>query len=115
MEKEEREQDGEGEGEGGDKQRKREKDTPSHNSIHSLGLYLSREHLLNIITNMYIQASTITIKSPYVITYACQHFGVRDARGQIPKSVYQAAYLSSSDFLNNFYEARFYLNRMKDR
>ena len=31
------------------------------------------------------QGLTIIIKSPYVITYVCQNFDVRDIRGQIPK------------------------------
>ena len=48
------------------------------------------------------QGSTITIKSPYVITYVRQNFGVRDVRGQIPKSLCQASYLLPSDFPNNF-------------
>ena len=34
--------------------------------------------------------------------------------GQIPKSIYQASYLSASEFADNFSEARSYLNRMKD-
>ena len=49
-----------------------------------------------------IQGSTITIKSPYVITYVCQNFVVSDARGQIPKNVYQVSNFSPSDFPNNF-------------
>ena len=60
------------------------------------------------------QASTITIKSPYGIAFVCQIFGVRDVRGQIPKSIYQALYLLPSDFPNNFSKTRSYLNRMKD-
>ena len=44
------------------------------------------------------QGSTTTIKSPHVITYMCQIFGIRDIRGQIPKSTYQALYLLPSDF-----------------
>ena len=47
------------------------------------------------------QGSTISLKSPYVITYVCQNFGVHDVRGQIPKHMYQA-YLLPSDFPNNF-------------
>ena len=39
------------------------------------------------------QGSTITIKSPYVITYVSQNFGVRDVPGQMSKSIYQALYL----------------------
>ena len=61
-----------------------------------------------------IQGSTVTIKSPYEITYVCQNFDVRDVHGQTPKSIYQASYLLRSNFLNNFSEARSYLNRMKD-
>ena len=49
-----------------------------------------------------IQGSTVTVKSPYVITYVCQNFGVRDVHGQTPKSIYQASYLLPSNFLNNF-------------
>ena len=49
-----------------------------------------------------LQSSTITIKSPYVITYLCQNFGVRDVRMQIPRSIYQVSYLLPSDFPNNF-------------
>ena len=32
------------------------------------------------------QGSKITIKLPYVITYVCQNFGIRDARRQMPKN-----------------------------
>ena len=49
-----------------------------------------------------IQGSIITIKSPYVITYVCQNFGVRDVFGQIPKSIYQASCLLPGDFPDNF-------------
>ena len=49
-----------------------------------------------------LQGLTITIKSLSMITYVCQNFGVRDIRGQIPKSMYQASYLLPSDFPNNF-------------
>ena len=31
-----------------------------------------------------VQDSTITIKSPYVITHVCQNFSVRDLLGQTP-------------------------------
>ena len=48
------------------------------------------------------QGSRITMKSPYLITYVCQNFGVRDARGQIQKSIYQVSYLFPSGFPNNF-------------
>ena len=41
-------------------------------------------------------------------------FGLRDVRGRVPKSMYQASYHSPSDFTNNLSEARFYLNRIKD-
>ena len=34
------------------------------------------------------QGLTITIKSLYVITYVGQNFGICDAHGQIPKSIY---------------------------
>ena len=34
------------------------------------------------------QGSTITIKSPCMITYRCQNFGVRDKRGQMPRKTY---------------------------
>ena len=34
------------------------------------------------------QGSTITIKSPCMITYMCQNFGVRDKRGQMPRKTY---------------------------
>ena len=49
------------------------------------------------------QGSTVIIKSPYVITYMCQNFGVRDVRGQMPKSIYQATYLLLTDFPNNIF------------
>ena len=45
----------------------------------------------------WLQSSTITIKSPHV----CLNFGVGDARGQIPKSIYEASSLLPSDFPNN--------------
>ena len=68
-----------------------------------------------------IQGSTITIKSPYMITsvckncdHICDHIAVRDVLGKIPKSLYQAAYYLDSDFCNNFSSARSYLNKMKD-
>ena len=48
------------------------------------------------------QCSTVTIKSPYVITYVCQNFGICDVRGKITKSIYQKSYLLPSDFPNNF-------------
>ena len=48
------------------------------------------------------QDSILTIKSPYVITLMYQNFGVRDIRGQIPKSIYQASHLLLSDSPNNF-------------
>ena len=51
------------------------------------------------------QDSTITIKSTHVIKYLCQSFGVRNVRGQIPKSIYQASYFLPSDFSNNFPQA----------
>ena len=50
-----------------------------------------------------VQGLTITKILPYVITYVCQKFGVRDKRGQIPKSIYQASYHLPSDFQNNFF------------
>ena len=37
--------------------------------------------------NITPQGLTITIKSPYVITYVRQTFGVRDVRGQVPKTM----------------------------
>ena len=43
-----------------------------------------------------------TINYLYVIMYVCQNFGVRDVRGKIPKNIYQASYLLSSDFPNNY-------------
>ena len=49
------------------------------------------------------QGSAITLKSPYV----CQIFGVRDVRGQIPKSIYQALYLLPSDFPGNISKVHF--------
>ena len=48
------------------------------------------------------QGSTVTIKSPYVKTYVCQNFGVRDVDGQKLKRMYLASYLLPSDFFNNF-------------
>ena len=51
---------------------------------------------------LYIQVSTITIKSPDVITYVYHNFGVHDVRGQIPKSIYQASYFLSRDFPDNW-------------
>ena len=49
------------------------------------------------------QGSAITLKSPHL----CQIFGVRDVRGQIPKSIYQALYLLPSDFADNFSKVHF--------
>ena len=48
------------------------------------------------------QCLTVTIKSPYVITYVCQNFGICDVRGKITKSINQASYLLPSDFPKNF-------------
>ena len=42
--------------------------------------------------------STITIKSLYMMTCVCRNFGIRDVRGQIPKSIYQASNLLPIDF-----------------
>ena len=53
------------------------------------------------------QGSTITIKSPYVITYICQDFGVRDVRRQIPKAIYRMSNLFPSDFSNSFFLSSF--------
>ena len=50
----------------------------------------------------WLQGSTITIKLLYVITYVCQNFGVHNVHGQIPKGIYQASLLLTSDFPNNF-------------
>ena len=59
-------------------------------------LYISNEFVV-LISNVpesfhFIlqQGSTITIKLPYVIMYACRKFDIRDVRGQLPKSKYQA-------------------------
>ena len=60
------------------------------------------------------QGLAVTIKLPFMITYGCQNFGVRDARAQTPKSIYRAPYLFRSDFPNNFSYARSHLNRLKD-
>ena len=48
------------------------------------------------------QGLTITIISPYVITYVCQNFVVRNVREQIPKNIYEASYLLPSGSPNNF-------------
>ena len=45
-----------------------------------------------------ISAWTVTPKLPYMITYVCQTFVIRDIRGQIPKRIYQAPYHLPSDF-----------------
>ena len=60
-----------------------------------------------------IQNLTITIESSYMIMYMCQNFGVCDICRQIPKSICQVSYKRPSDFLYNFSNACFYLNRMK--
>ena len=57
---------------------------------------------LNYDELQYKQGPAITIKLPYVITYVCQNFGIRDVCGQIPKRIYQASYLLPIDFPNNF-------------
>ena len=54
----------------------------------------------NIRKIIHDQGSTITIESSDVITYVCQKFAVRNVRGQIPESLYQASYLIPSDFPN---------------
>ena len=59
------------------------------------------------------QVLTITIKLPYMVTYVCWNFGICDTLVEIPKSIYQASYLLPSDFPNNCFYARSYLNRMK--
>ena len=43
------------------------------------------------------QGSTVTIKSPYVITYMCQNFAVREVHWLTPKSIYEVSYLLPSD------------------
>ena len=58
------------------------------------------------------QDSTITIKSTHVIKYLCQSFGVRNVRGQIPKSIYQASYFLPSDCSNNFPQACSYCKKL---
>ena len=62
------------------------------------------------------QGSTNIIKMLYVITYTYQNFGIPGIHGQIPKSIYQASYLSATNFPNNFSYAlsSFYLNRKRD-
>ena len=60
-----------------------------------------------------IQVLTITIKLSYVIKYVSQNFSVRDLRGQITKSIYQAPYLLPGNFPNNFSHARSHFNRME--
>ena len=40
------------------------------------------------------QGLTITIISPYVITYVCQNFVVRNVREQIPKYIYMKRHTS---------------------
>ena len=59
------------------------------------------------------QGLTITIKSPYVITYVHQNFDTNDVLGQIPKSIFQASYLLSRDFPMNFSYTYSFINRMK--
>ena len=52
---------------------------------------LTRKVPKNLRKKIVMQDSTITIKSPYGITYICQNFGVREVLGLIPKSIYQAS------------------------
>ena len=49
----------------------------------------------------YTQGLTITIKSPYAISYLSQNFSTHDVRRQISKSIYQVPYFLPSDFSNN--------------
>ena len=49
-----------------------------------------------------LQGSTITIKSPYVITYIRQNFGVCDVRGQIPKIIIRRFTFYAVIFLTKF-------------
>ena len=46
--------------------------------------------------------------------HVCQNFGIPDTCGQIPKSIYLALYLLLSNFPNDFPQACYFLNRMKD-
>ena len=55
---------------------------------------------------IFTQGSTITIKSPQVITCVFQIFDAHVVSGQIPKSIYQVLYLLPNDFPNNFSKAR---------
>ena len=57
---------------------------PGHLGHGSLKSVISQEWFGGI--QLLRQSSTVTVKSPYVITYACQNFGVRNVRGQIPKT-----------------------------
>ena len=45
--------------------------------------------LLNFlpISAWHCQGSTVTLKLPYMMTYVCQTFVIRDVRGQIPKRI----------------------------
>ena len=49
-----------------------------------------------------MQSSKIIKKLPYVITYMCQTFGVRDVHGKVLKSIYITRY--------NFYLGIFQIN-----
>ena len=70
--------------------------------------------LVDIKLNLYIQDSTITIKSLYMITYVCQNFDIHDIQGQIPKSILQVSYFLPTDFPKSCSKASSYLSRMKD-
>ena len=61
-----------------------------------------------------LQSSAIIIKSPYVITYVCQNFGVRDV-GKYQKAYIRRHifYLGVSRFSKQLILS-FYLNRMND-
>ena len=48
------------------------------------------------------QGLTVITKSPYMITYMCQNFGVCDVCVKIPKNICKVPFLLPCDFSNNF-------------
>ena len=77
---------------GRDSQHRRHEKQTSEAVVHK---YSSKLVLLKILqisqeitcVGVSFQGSTLTVKSPYVITYTCPNFSVRDVRGQIPKQI----------------------------
>ena len=76
----------------------------NHNDFGYVDVLESYTFLICLVVNLFHkskQGLTIIIKSQYIITSACQNFGVHNVLGQILKTV-QASYLLPSDFPNNF-------------